>query len=83
MKVIYVEPGHNISQALSNAYFALKDEPITLCANGMRVIFMKDEREEIEPIEVPSPLIVTCEPNQEYARKLDSSVQLNKEEEKK
>jgi len=82
LKIIYIEPGTSIAQAMSNAYFALRDEPITLCANGCRIIMMKDEYEELKPIEVPSPLIINAEPNQEYAKTLDGKKRTGKEAEK-
>jgi hypothetical protein len=43
MKVILVEPGASVVQAFSNAYFACKNEPITVCANGVRAIFVHDD----------------------------------------
>ena len=63
MKVIYVEPGTSIIQALSNAYFACEKEPITVCGNGVRAVFMADDvSDEIEVLEPKQYVDVTVNP---------------------
>lgn len=63
MKVIYIEPGASVIQALGNAYFACKDEPITVCANGVRAVFMPDEsRYAIEVLEPKQYVDVSISP---------------------
>jgi hypothetical protein len=63
MKVIYVEPGTSVIQAFSNAYFACKKEPITVCANGVRAVFMPDDAsDEIEVLEPKQYVDVTVSP---------------------
>jgi hypothetical protein len=82
MKVIYVEPGLSVIQAFADAYFACTNEPITICGNGVRAIFMpddnSDEIEEIEPkqyIEVkiiPPPICTEIKTCANYTRAVGS-----------
>jgi hypothetical protein len=52
MKVILVEPGESIIQKLADAYMACKHEPITVCGNGIRAVFMVDEVPDEDGMEV-------------------------------
>ena len=64
MKVLLVEPGNSVIQALADAYMNFKDEPITVCANDVRVIFMRDKTsDEIEVFEPDPSVVVHIEPD--------------------
>lgn len=51
MKEIRLLLGDSIIQAIVDAFYAVKNEPITVCGNGVRVIIMKDYNDEISDIE--------------------------------